>query len=115
MIKYFYVTNKEIELKMGKKINPAILGLLGFGLATILLNLHNVGLLERTCVTVSMGLMLGGFAQLIAGILEFRQKNTFGGTAFVAYGLFWLSLVYIWQEGGADKVSMGYYLLLLKM
>ena len=99
-----------------KLANPGPLGLLGFGMTTTLLNLHNSGLLPLSIVIVAMGIALGGLAQIIAGIFELRQGNTFGGTAFTAYGLFWWSLVLIWVnpfgvEAG-DKVSMGFYLLL---
>ncbi len=95
--------------------NPAPLGLLGFGMTTILLNLHNAGIIELSIVIVSMGIALGGFAQIIAGIMEFKAGNTFGATAFTAYGTFWWSLVIIWVlpvSGEADLVSMGFYLLL---
>ena len=100
-----------------KLANPGPLGLLGFGMTTTLLNLHNSGLLPLSIVIVAMGIALGGLAQIIAGIFELRQGNTFGGTAFTAYGLFWWSLVLIWVNpfGGieaGDKVSMGFYLLL---
>ncbi|HEY8405655.1 MAG TPA: acetate uptake transporter [Acholeplasma sp.] len=101
---------------MNKTINPAPLGLVGFGMSTILLNLHNVGLIPLSVVIISIGIMLGGFAQLLAGILEFKIGNTFGGVVYLAYGLFWLSLVTIWTEGAnvgiADNISMGFYLLL---
>lgn len=95
--------------------NPAPLGLLGFGMTTILLNLHNAGILPLSIVIVAMGLALGGLAQIIAGIMEFRAGNTFGATAFTAYGTFWWSLVLIWVlpvPQGADETSMGFYLLL---
>ena len=100
-----------------KKIaNPGPLGLLGFGMTTTLLNLHNSGLLPLSMVIVGMGIALGGLAQIIAGIRELKQGNTFGGTAFTAYGLFWWSLVLIWIKPfgieAADNVSMGFYLLL---
>ncbi len=100
-----------------KHANPAPLGLLGFGMTTVLLNLHNAQLLPLSIVIVAMGIALGGLAQIIAGIRELCQGNTFGGTAFTAYGLFWWSLVLIWLNPGkavesADKISMGYYLLL---
>jgi len=103
---------------MTKKMNPGPLGLLGFGMATILLNLSNAGITELSLVVVSMGIALGGFAQIIAGLLEFKNNNNFGGTAFTAYGLFWLSLVFIWLMPKdyplmkADLTSMGFYLLL---
>ena len=72
-------------------VNPGPLGLLGFGMTTILLNLHNAEIIPLSIVIVAMGLALGGAAQIIAGILEFCHGNTFGGTAFVAYGFFWWS------------------------
>jgi len=73
--------------------NPAPLGLLGFGMTTVLLNLHNAGLFELGTMILAMGIFYGGLAQIIAGIMEWRKNNTFGTTAFTSYGLFWLSLV----------------------
>jgi succinate-acetate transporter protein len=73
--------------------NPAPLGLFGFGMTTILLNLHNAGFYEMNSMILAMGLFYGGMAQVIAGILEFRKNNTFGMTAFISYGFFWISLV----------------------
>ena len=103
------------ELKT-KIANPGPLGLLGFGMTTVLLNLHNANLLPLSIAIVAMGIALGGLAQIIAGIRELCQGNTFAGTAFTAYGLFWWSLVLIWVNpfpvNSADKISMGYYLLL---
>lgn len=99
-----------------KVANPAPLGLLGFGMTTILLNLHNAEIISLSTVIVAMGLALGGLAQIIAGIMEFKAGNTFGATAFTAYGCFWWSLVIIWSlpsfVAAADPVSMGFYLLL---
>ena len=73
--------------------NPAPLGLLGFGMTTVLLNLHNAGFYELNGMILAMGICYGGAAQIIAGIMEWRKGNTFATTAFVSYGLFWLSLV----------------------
>ena len=73
--------------------NPAPLGLLGFGMTTVLLNLHNAGFYELNSMILAMGLCYGGAAQIIAGIMEWRKGNTFAATAFLSYGLFWLSLV----------------------
>ena len=101
-----------------KTANPGPLGLLGFGMTTVLLNLHNAGILELSVVIVAMGFALGGAAQIVAGVSELRNGNTFGGTAFTAYGLFWWSLCLIWinpfKPGilSADSVSLGIYLLL---
>ncbi len=73
--------------------NPAPLGLLGFGMTTVLLNLHNAGFYELNSMILAMGICYGGAAQVIAGIMEWRKGNTFATTAFLSYGLFWLSLV----------------------
>src|SRR5258708_27759280 len=73
--------------------NPAPLGLLGFGMTTVLLNLHTAGFYELNAMILAMGICYGGIAQVIAGIMEWRKGNTFATTAFVSYGLFWLSLV----------------------
>lgn len=96
--------------------NPAPLGLLGFGMTTILLNLHNVGFFALDGMILAMGIFYGGIAQIIAGIMEWRKNNTFGTTAFTSYGLFWLTLVGLlvlpklgWAEPAAP-VAMGYYL-----
>ena len=73
--------------------NPAPLGLLGFGMTTVLLNLHNAGFYELNGMILAMGICYGGIAQVIAGIMEWKKGNTFAATAFGSYGLFWLSLV----------------------
>src|SRR5690348_1165857 len=73
--------------------NPAPLGLLGFGMTTVLLNLHNAGYYELNSMILAMGLCYGGVAQIIAGIMEWKKGNTFATTAFISYGFFWLSLV----------------------
>jgi succinate-acetate transporter protein len=79
-----------------KLANPAPLGLMGFGMTTILLNLHNAGMWGVGSMILAMGLFYGGIAQIIAGIMEFKKGNTFGTTAFTSYGAFWLTLVFLW-------------------
>jgi uncharacterized protein len=73
--------------------NPAPLGLFGFGMTTVLLNLHNAGSYGMNSMILSMGICYGGLAQVIAGVLEWKKNNTFGATAFTSFGFFWLSLV----------------------
>ena len=73
--------------------NPAPLGLLGFGMTTVLLNLHNAGFFALGSMILAMGIFYGGLAQVIAGIEEWKKNNTFGATAFTSYGFFWLTLV----------------------
>ena len=72
--------------------NPAPLGLLAFGMTTVLLNLHNAGFYEMNSMILAMGIFYGGIAQVIAGIMEAKKNNTFGLTAFTSYGFFWLTL-----------------------
>ena len=78
-----------------KLANPAPLGLMGFGMTTILLNIHNAGLFKMDPMILAMGFFYGGLAQIFAGHMEFKKGNTFGTTAFTSYGLFWLTLVSI--------------------
>ena len=72
--------------------NPAPLGLLAFGLTTVLLNMHNAGWFTLGAMILGMGIFYGGMAQIVAGVMEWQKGNTFGTTAFLSYGFFWLSL-----------------------
>jgi succinate-acetate transporter protein len=92
--------------------NPAPLGLMGFGMTTVLLNLHNAGLYEINVVILAMGIFYGGISQIIAGVIEYKKGNGFGGLAFTSYGAFWLTLVVIFIAGGANPIAMGSYLAL---
>jgi uncharacterized protein len=101
-----------------KLANPAPLGLLGFGLTTVLLNLHNAGIFGLNSMILAMGLAYGGLAQIIVGIMEFRKGNTFGTVAFTSYGLFWWSLValillpgttFFTNVAAADNTAMAAY------
>jgi len=74
-----------------KLCNPAVVGLAGFGLTTLLLQLHNLELVGLGPV-IWLGLFFGGLAQLIAGLQEMKTGNNFGYCAFTSYGAFWLSL-----------------------
>ena len=101
-----------------KTANPAPLGLLGFGMTTVLLNIHNAGCIPLSSMILAMGIFYGGMAQIVAGIMEWKKGNSFGTTAFVSYGFFWLTLVGLlvlpkmgWWPAEADmSSSMGYYL-----
>ena len=96
--------------------NPAPLGLAGFGLTTMLLNLHNAGLFGLDTMIMGMGIMMGGLIQILVGMLEWKKNNMFGIMAFSSYGAFWISLVFIWifpKMGLGEAPSataMGYYL-----
>jgi len=99
-----------------KRANPGPLGLAGFGMTTILLNLHNAGYFPVSAVILAMGIFYGGISQVIAGIMEYKNGNTFGMLAFTSYGFFWISLVATWvlpKLGMADATPasfMGWYL-----
>jgi len=96
--------------------NPAPLGLLAFGMTTVLLNLHNAGVFEFNAMILGMGIFYGGLAQVLAGYMEWKKKNTFGLVAFASYGFFWLTLVALLvlpKLGWGDKSSptgMAWYL-----
>jgi succinate-acetate transporter protein len=98
--------------------NPAPLGLMGFGMTTILLNLHNAGIIALGGAILAMGIFYGGLAQVLAGLMEWKKGNTFGTTAFTSYGFFWLSLVTIWLLPALglweveSKQTMAFYLAL---
>ncbi len=98
--------------------NPSPLGLMGFGMTTVLLNLHNAGLFGLNTMILSMGLFYGGMAQIIAGIQEWKKNNTFGATAFTSYGLFWLSLVFLlvfpkvgWGDAANSTAMASYFIM----
>lgn len=73
--------------------NPAPLGLIAFGLTTVLLNFHNAGFYPLSSMILAMGLAYGGTAQIIASAMEYKNGNTFATVAFGSYGLFWYSFV----------------------
>lgn len=87
------VSGEIITKTKDSTANPAPLGLLGFGMTTVLLNLHNAGLFGLGSMILGMGIFCGGLAQIFTGLLEWKKGNTFGTTAFTLYGIFWLSLV----------------------
>jgi succinate-acetate transporter protein len=99
-------TTKDALSLADNTANPAPLGLLGFGMTTVLLNLHNIGLYPLTSSIMAMGIFVGGLAQVIAGIQEWKKNNTFGATAFTAYGSFWMALVAIWILPKVSFISM---------
>jgi succinate-acetate transporter protein len=73
--------------------NPAPLGLMGFGMTTVLLNIHNAGFFPMDSMILAMGIFYGGIGQVLVGMMCFKRGDTFGTTAFTSYGLFWLTLV----------------------
>lgn len=110
------MTEKQTVLLADTTTNPAPLGLTGFGLTTLLLNLHNIGLFPLDTMIMAMGLFVGGALQVIAGKLEWKKNNMFGMLAFSAYGFFWISLIVLmilpklgWGEA-PSATAMGWFL-----
>lgn len=77
--------------------DPAPLGLAAFAGTTFFLSVVNTGMLSDTVTAAVLGLALfyGGLGQLLAGMWEFANRNTFGAVAFTSYGAFWLSFWYL--------------------
>jgi succinate-acetate transporter protein len=105
--------------------DPGPLGLAAFALTTFVLSVINAGLLGSTlvkinvatAVVVGLAVFYGGLGQVLAGMWEFRNGNTFGATAFTSYGAFWLSFAALLIPGFGIKLTtilgpaLGLYLL----
>lgn len=101
--------------------NPAGLGLVAFGLTTVLLSLINAGVLPAggEGVVIPLALAFGGLMQIFAGAFEFKLGNTFGMTAFLSYGAFWWWFAFLllfahnqWIDIGQAGPTVGVALLL---
>ncbi len=89
---YSLSTARETEQVASKPLgNPAVVGLAGFGLTTLMLQFHNLGWVGLAPV-IWLGFVFGGLAQMIAGFQEQKMGNHFGYAAFCSYGAFWISL-----------------------
>ncbi len=88
------MSNKqELVRLVDTTTNPAAFGLCGFGMSTLLLNLHNIGLFPLDSMIMAMGIFFGGIAQVIVGNIEGKKNNMFGMVAFGSYGFFWIILI----------------------
>jgi uncharacterized protein len=91
--------------------DPAPLGLAAFALTTFVLSFFNADLVSKGGEPVVLGLALayGGLAQLLAGMWEFKNNNTFGATAFSSFGAFWISLFVFDQflAGSVPAANLG--------
>jgi len=106
---------EQAAVVAAKEANPAPLGLAAFGLTTLCLSVINAGIVTASSLGIVVGLAAayGGLGQVLAGMWEFRNGNTFGATAFTSYGLFWLSFAtFVAFFGGKDAGNeVGWYLL----
>jgi succinate-acetate transporter protein len=85
--------------------NPGALGLAAFGLTTLLLQIHNIGLIANTMPLI-WGFFGGGAAQVLAGIVDGRRGDTFGFTAFISYGVFWIGLAVAFFLESIDVITV---------
>ena len=96
--------------------NPAVVGLMGFGLTTMATGLHNVGFWSAG-PTLALAITFGGTAQFIAGVVDLRKGSIFGGSAFMCYGAFWWSLfvlLYVQPKTGipaGHPEELGFFLM----
>jgi Predicted membrane protein len=99
--------------------NPLPLGLLGYGMSTVLLSLANAGVYELGTMVLAMAVLFGGIAQTIVAILSFRRNDSFAVTAFGGYSFLWLTLAFLligqqngWWPTANSGTAMGWYLFL---
>lgn len=110
-----------LEVKDNPIADPGPLGLAAFALTTFILSLSNAQIIPAAAAAlfVPLALFYGGFAQLLAGMWEFKKNNTFGATAFTSYGAFWLALgslivmekLNVLNFGDQAKPAIGFFLL----
>ena len=88
----------------GSWADPSALGLFGLAIVTLVACSQKLGITDGTAAVMGWAIFLGGCAQLIAGLIDLRKNNAFGGTAFIAYGLFWLAMAFGWATLRTTKV-----------
>ncbi|MCU4186101.1 acetate uptake transporter [Acidiferrimicrobium sp. IK] len=74
--------------------DPAPLGLAAFAMTTFVLSVFNAHIItdaKLEGVVLPLALFYGGLGQFLAGMWEFKNRNTFGALAFSSYGAFWLA------------------------
>ncbi len=77
-------------------VDPSALGLFGLAIVTLVASSQKLGITSGVSFVLPWAIFLGAFAQLVAGVLDYKKKNVFGATAFCAYGFFWLSMALSW-------------------
>lgn len=97
--------------------NPAPLGLLGYGMSTVVLSLANAGVYDLGTMILAMAVFFGGLAQLVVAILAFRRGETFAVTAFGGYAFLWLTFAFLligqahgWWPVENSTTAIGWYL-----
>lgn len=107
-------TDSTVAPKITAPADPGSLGLAAFALTTFVLSITNAGLVPSAAAVLGLALFYGGIAQILAGIWELVNKNTFGATAFISYGAFWMAFWFLQVSEGATeagKIGVGVFLL----
>ena len=87
---------KEIKEIKVATADPSALGLFGLAIVTLVASSQKLGWTEGLGLVLPWAIFLGGIAQFYASILDAKHSNTFGTTAFGAYGLFWMAVGLGW-------------------
>ncbi|MBU6420919.1 MAG: acetate uptake transporter [Gammaproteobacteria bacterium] len=98
------------EVTTANEANPAALGLICFGLTTVMLSLVNAGIVPEggLAVVLPLAFIYGGLMQIVAGVFEAKAGNTFGMTAFVSYGAFWVWFALLIWLGGMKSLDLSH-------
>lgn len=101
--------------------DPTTLGLFGLAIVTLIASSQKLGMTNGLGFVLPWAIMLGGGAQIIAAIFDFKHNNLFGATAFSAYGLFWFGMGVSWLiklgclgatlQAAADPKQLGFVFL----
>lgn len=89
------IEDKTIEV-ISREPDPSALGLFGLAIVTLVASSEKLGITSGTMGILPWALFLGGFTQLIAGVLDYKKQNVFGGLAFIGYGMFWIATSLTW-------------------
>lgn len=106
------ILNFELQIA-----DPDPMGVFGFAFATFLANLSVIGVYSFNGMWLSTMVFLGGLAELIAGVQDYKRNNLFGATVFGFFGVAWMGngivawLVNLKIVPQTDPVSQGWYLL----
>lgn len=107
----------EVVVPVPQFANPAPLGLLGYGMSTVLLSLANANVFALGTMVLAMAVLFGGVAQLVVATMAFRRNDTFGVTAFGGYAFLWLTFAFLligqqhnWWPVANSGNAMGWYL-----
>jgi len=93
------ISKERLEVAAPAIANPGPLGLSAFALTAFVLSCFNAGFISAPQVVVGLALFYGGIIQIVAGIWDLRNGNTFGATMFCSFGAFWMAFAAILIPG----------------